>query len=150
MPIEGYTFTSTWPPVRSLISLPKSSAPLTLGEPGSLLMPIFILIGSAARAPVEMKNKEKKAKMRLIQPKRNTVFLMAYLLLLKSIQGKNDSPPTRFDLRYRVAVPQKLQDSAGPAAASPGSWLRGSPLFSRPSLLLSPGPRFRCVESLPR
>jgi hypothetical protein len=63
--------------------LANSSAPLTLGDPGSLLRPIFILIGSAARASVAEENRKIAAKTRLIQLKRHAVFFMAYLLLNK-------------------------------------------------------------------
>jgi hypothetical protein len=64
------------------MSLANSSAPLTLGDPGSLLRPIFILIGSAARDSGERENRKRAAKIRLIQLKRHAVFFMVYLLLL--------------------------------------------------------------------
>jgi hypothetical protein len=70
-----------------VISLAKSSAPLTLGDPGSLLKPIFILIGSAAKLPVERINRKTRTKM-LVQLKKNDLFFMAYLLLIRSIQRK--------------------------------------------------------------
>jgi hypothetical protein len=63
------------------MSLAKSSAPLTLGDPGSLLKPIFILMGSAAKLPVEKTNRKTRAKM-LVQMKRNDVFFMDYLLIV--------------------------------------------------------------------
>jgi hypothetical protein len=66
------------------MSLANNSAPLTLGDPGSLLRPIFILIGSAARDVVESENRKVTATIKLIQLKRKAVFFMTYLLLLKS------------------------------------------------------------------
>jgi hypothetical protein len=45
-------------------------------------MPIFILIGSAARASVERENAKMAAKIRLRQLKRNAILFITYLLLL--------------------------------------------------------------------
>jgi hypothetical protein len=70
------------------MSFANSSAPLTLGELGSLLRPIFILMGSAAKLPVERTNKKATTLKRLIRVERDTVFFMAYLLLIKSISVK--------------------------------------------------------------
>src|SRR5512142_1219003 len=82
---EGYTLTSTWPPVRSLMSFPNSSPPLTRGEPGSLLRPIFILMGSAAKTPVTRKRSRTRVQ--------TSDFFMAYLLICVS-WWKNAFPTT--------------------------------------------------------